>query len=819
MRLTASPLTQWKNRDLHWRRTVDNLKSGQALPNTPRKRVVSIRTPLIQARANGDPASIDRFQVLGRLGAGGFGVVYAARVSDGYPHGDGLAAIKVVHPHLAATQGFSARFAREITAIGMVNSEFVPKIFAYNTSDNPPWLASQLVPGPSLDRAVTDCGRPLPEAAVWHLGAGIAEALAAIHDAGITHRDLKPQNVLVTRDRPWIIDFGLAYLADAPHNASSQLPMATYQYAAPEQIRDGLAGAAKPPADVFTLGGTLLFAATGHPPYEATTRDKLYFKALAGKPNLSGLPRAIYGLVESCLLYSPAARPSLAEVRAEIDRHLRGRRGRGGFTATLPAQVLALLDGCHEEIAKFAAGRGPATQEVRAADLRAGRAAAWEERSRDADVAREQAGRGDGQRSAQAGTPQRLRDDAASGLPPIRSFAGLPAPRYTLVAANTPGWTGDEPGDTGDLTGLRPFGQGPTAVDDLAAVDRSPAAGQPAGVDQPKRSGWTYPVGDWTCSQVAVHHNLCVVARLDGVVTGLFTNDHREVAWSPVDLDGRCYGAPAIVPGGSGGAAAAYVALGDGRLCAINIATGGVTVVLPPGPAVEGSPVVVPDPLAPRVYVVLADGKVLAIDPRTYHAEELYRLEDGTTGALAVAGDVVCVADRRGVVHQVSTATRGHLGRVRTGGQVFAAPVPVGNRVYVVGTDGILREAALPGGEELGQAKLGAPVHVTPVHDAGLLYVGAADGRLHAFEIRRSGGLIPAWEPPELGQEITGLAVADGMLYVAAGYQVSAFDVSTGAFRRQVTELNCLTAAAPVISGQFAYITGLGGVVRCAPLR
>jgi outer membrane protein assembly factor BamB/predicted Ser/Thr protein kinase len=794
--------------------------------------VVLIRSPFVQARGNGDPAFLGPFRVLGRLGRGGFGVVYLA-CDQGRGTDDQFAAVKVIHQHVLDTPDSRARFAKEIAGIRRLGSEYVPKLLGEGAADDRPWLATELVAGLSLDKVVAAHRQPLPEDAVWQLGIGIAEALSAIHAAKLVHRDLKPQNVLVAPDGPWIIDFGLVRLTDTVTQPSSQFPIATFQYAAPEQLNQGL-HAAGPAADVFALGGTLLFAATGHPPHEAANGEALLMKARTDRPNLAGLPRGLYPLVESCLLRSVDARPRLEELRAEFAKHARGRRDRRGFAATLPRDVHALLGDYQEELAGVLGSRGPARLGWRGRELLdPGAGPGWEPSP-----------------SASPSAVPEVGGEITDRLPGIRTLGPPRTMAYTRVASQPePDWPRH---DSDGIASTVSIGVAATSLDSLTALERGFAKGQAIAEDRARlpelpgqddfvkrqqqetaRSGeWSCVVGGWICAPVAVHRDVCVVACHDGVVVGLRADD-GGLCWPPVRVGARIYSAAAIAPvygsaavaPGTGAGAAAYVAAADGSVHAIDLASGRADkVTFPGGVAVEGSPVVVNDPVAPRVYLVQANGRLHAIDPRgrqSVQSMHLCTLAGGATGALAATAEIVFAADAEGSVHLIDTITGRGLGVVRTDGQVFGAPVPVGNRLYIAGTDGMLREATLPGGAERGRVHLGeAPVLAAPVVEAGRIYVGGSDGVVRAYEIAGFGGeSAVGWTPYAAGYEVAGLAVADGIVYVAAGYQVIALDGRTGRFLREVVTLNCLVGASPVITGRFAYVIGLGGVVKRVALR
>ena len=138
------------------------------------------------------------------------GQVYLAR-----SQGNRLVAVKVIRSELAEERGFRARFASEIAAARNVGGLYTAAVIDSDPEAELPWMATAYVPGPSLAEAVHDDG-PLPVNTVAALAAGLAEALAAIHRAGVVHRDLKPSNILLAADGPRVIDFGISQSTGPP---------------------------------------------------------------------------------------------------------------------------------------------------------------------------------------------------------------------------------------------------------------------------------------------------------------------------------------------------------------------------------------------------------------------------------------------------------------------------------------------------------------------------------------------------------------------------------------------------------------------------
>ncbi|WP_405677433.1 serine/threonine protein kinase [Streptomyces sp. NBC_01511] len=274
------------------------------------------------------------YTALRLLGQGGMGRVYLARGL-----GTRLYAVKVIRPHLADEDGFRARFVREASAARAVSGAFTAPVVEVSAPDAELlWMAAAFVAAPPLDVLVQRAG-VLPPAGAWWVAAGIAEALFSVHGAELVHRDLKPANVLVTADGPRVIDFGIAKALDAVGTASTHL-MGTSGFMAPEHIR----GAAEPASDVFALGAVMMFAATGHAPFEGPSAGDVLAQTLYQPPNLTGLPGELADVVGRCLSKEPEARPTLSQLLEEF-RHIRDRTAAPHIAASwLPTGVLAVID-------------------------------------------------------------------------------------------------------------------------------------------------------------------------------------------------------------------------------------------------------------------------------------------------------------------------------------------------------------------------------------------------------------------------------------------------------------------------------------------
>ncbi|MDW4903833.1 PQQ-binding-like beta-propeller repeat protein [Streptomyces sp. ADMS] len=285
-----------------------------------------------------DPRRIGPFEVLGRLGAGGMGLVYLARSASGR-----RVAIKTVRTELAEDQLFRVRFTREVEAARAVSGFYTAAVVDADPRAAVPWLATAYVPAPSLEELVNECG-PLPAQAVRWLAAGVAEALQSIHGAGLVHRDLKPSNVLVVEDGPRVIDFGIASGVSNTRLTMTNVAVGTPAYMSPEQAKDSrsVTGA----SDVFSLGSMLVFAATGHAPFHGANPVETVFMLLREGPDLEGLPDELRPLIESCMQMEATGRPNPADLQAQLAPHLfgSGSDDSGTASAWLPERAVSLIE-------------------------------------------------------------------------------------------------------------------------------------------------------------------------------------------------------------------------------------------------------------------------------------------------------------------------------------------------------------------------------------------------------------------------------------------------------------------------------------------
>ncbi|MFF8934845.1 serine/threonine-protein kinase [Streptomyces paradoxus] len=270
-----------------------------------------------------EPTVVGPYRLLGRLGSGGMGRVYLGRSAGGR-----TVAVKIVHPHFALDEEFRARFRREVEAARRVGGAWTAPVLDADPGARVPWVATAYAAGPSLSAAVAD-GGPLPAHTVRALGAGLAEALVAVHELGLVHRDVKPSNVLLTLDGPLLIDFGIARATDGTASLTSTgVSIGSPGYMSPEQILGrGVTGA----ADVFSLGAVLAYAATGRPPFPGDSSAALLYKVVHEEPELGLLDGELRGLTAECLAKDPDKRPAPEQLAGRLAPEGAARLVAGGW--------------------------------------------------------------------------------------------------------------------------------------------------------------------------------------------------------------------------------------------------------------------------------------------------------------------------------------------------------------------------------------------------------------------------------------------------------------------------------------------------------
>ncbi|MDX3230170.1 serine/threonine-protein kinase [Streptomyces sp. ME19-01-6] len=282
-----------------------------------------------------DPQTIGGFTLVCRLGAGGMGQVYLGESPAGQQ-----VAVKVIRPSVL-DEDSRARFLLEVDSLKTVYGSFIASFVAADAHAERPWLAVEFVAGPDLLTFVTGQG-PLSLVESASLGALLAEGLGTVHEAGLLHRDLKPQNILLAPSGPKVIDFGLAVLAERRSTLTATgVVVGSVLCMPPEQARGE--HELDRPADVYALGAVLLYAATGHYPYSGPSWQAVALKIEDPDtpPDLSGLPPELQPLISAMLALDPAARPTLAQVRAQLvqvmaDRGLTARQGKSRLTDRIP---------------------------------------------------------------------------------------------------------------------------------------------------------------------------------------------------------------------------------------------------------------------------------------------------------------------------------------------------------------------------------------------------------------------------------------------------------------------------------------------------
>jgi outer membrane protein assembly factor BamB len=716
-----------------------------------------------------DPGqAIGDFELISHLADGGFANVFVSRWRQ---HPEQLAAVKELKYSLDEDIDSSKRYLSEITSTRKIKSAFIPEHLAdgvtvrhYRGVGEHPWMATRLIAGLSLEEIIEEC-RALPEEMVRHLGAGMVTALADIHATNRVHRDLKPDNVLVASNGPWVIDLGLAHLMGTKHLQASRLRLVgPGEYGAPEWWEGGLEAAGLP-ADIYSLGAVLLRALTGHGPY-----GKLVDLSMvrSSPPNVDGLPAGPLGeLIRRCLIRDEIDRPDVGELQTEFDSFT-GDVGRTAFPDALPEPVTSMLVKRLRNLAAVTETWGPAELGW-GPDLRQSGAAPPREESVQ--------GR---KRENSPPVAGEATLDLVRPSPPASRRVVPPSPTLTTEWSVT--WTREVEG----------WICGPLAVHGdmvvVASLDGSVATLSTRDDGTPP-AAWAEPVR----TGAALHAGPLVIP--DGV--------GRGTAYVG-DADGFVH----------------RIDLASGRhdvVLEAGAAIEGTPVSVRGSILDEGDSVVMVDWL----YALTSDGWLHSVNLRTGQSTVLYRMRHPATGTLATRSGLIFAACADGSVSAIDAITGERAWQLPTDGQVLAAPLELAFWLYVCGTDGVLRQVAIENGREAATAKVGdgVPVHCAPVGNPYRVYVAGGDGVIRAYDVSHPNRerLDLLWER-NVDHEVAGLAVTPMRVYASAGHQLVELDGETGHLTREPFSMDSLIGAAPVISGRNCYVGSLGGVVTCLSL-
>ncbi|MGW4817481.1 serine/threonine-protein kinase [Streptomyces sp. NPDC004227] len=290
----------------------------------------------VQPARPGDPSRVGPYRIIGRLGSGGMGIVHAGLTTDGL-----RVAVKVIHPAQAEDLEFRARFRREVQLSARVQGPCLVPLLDADPEAAEPWLATAYAPGPTLNQHLAEHG-PLAGGTLYAFATGTAQALAAIHQAGVVHRDVKPQNVILTPAGPRMLDFGIARAAEGTSVTRTGIMTGTPGWISPEYYRSSTAG---PEGDMFAWGALVAYAATGRLPFGTGAPDAVAFRVMSGDPDLVGVPEQLQEILERALAKDPSERMTAVEAGEECSRLLASQAtqvlgGDGGLEPTRVGELV-----------------------------------------------------------------------------------------------------------------------------------------------------------------------------------------------------------------------------------------------------------------------------------------------------------------------------------------------------------------------------------------------------------------------------------------------------------------------------------------------
>ncbi|MFD6952254.1 serine/threonine protein kinase [Nocardiopsis sp. TSRI0078] len=308
-------------------------------PRSPREISVLVPPDLAPLYPD-DPSRIGPYLVLGRLGQGAAGTVYAAVDAASSSPGDRLVAVKVLtSPELESPDVYPA-LEQRLRALSNVDPRRVVVPLAFDSDANPPWLSMPYLAGERLSHYVTKRGG-LGSGKLIALATGLAEGLSALHARGVAHGSLRPSEILLESHGPHIMECAVAASAERMRGSGAT-------WLSPERFRGGVP---TPAADVFAWGAVVAFAGTGRLPFGPGEPEEIAERAAQGSFDLDGLARGLRPVVGRALDPDPDRRPSLREVigaviamwQAENAENLRDGAGPAAGDGSPDRDDLALI--------------------------------------------------------------------------------------------------------------------------------------------------------------------------------------------------------------------------------------------------------------------------------------------------------------------------------------------------------------------------------------------------------------------------------------------------------------------------------------------
>jgi outer membrane protein assembly factor BamB len=704
-----------------------------------------------------DPRTIGEFRLRARLGAGGMGQVFLATSPGGR-----MVAVKVIHADLARDAGFVRRFHAEVNAARRVSGFYTAPVVAAGVDDRPPWLATAFVPGPSLESLVSRYG-PLPVPSLWRLAAGLADALRAIHAAGLVHRDLKPANVLLASDGPRVIDFGIARtLADSRLTATGSI-IGTPSFMSPEQVEGAAAG---PPSDVFSLGSVLAFAASGAAPFSGgpgASSASVMYRIVYTSPDLGMVPVEIRELVQACLAKDPAWRPDLGQVAA---RCAAAAEDLGLSPAIFwPSDVASVIDA--QQAALVAQVQGiqvPSSVSVPA--FQAGQAGTGAEPPAQPYWAPAQEAAEGPDLTGPSARPGRNagRVDRRTLLIGAGAGAGLAAAGGVgawLISRSAP----SAPRTAGSASGV--------------TTQREPARTAPAGGGAsaggtdgtgPGSLAWQFTMGNIANGYPYVANGVVYTGNQDNFLYAISAATGKQVWKTGL---GSAQAAPQLVDG------MVCVIVDAGHFSALRAATGTVAWQL----AADG----VPEPA--RIWA--SEGTSVFLAPTLEQPLNAYDAATGSVvgsygspgqfwgGVFGAANGILYAIEDLGALHAFEISSGAGLWNASPNiGSLSGIPLIVSDgSIYLITDDGTLYSMSTTNGQQNWSYPTSGTEVSQPAVADGMVYIIDQDGTLHA--INAASGK-QAWSHSAESGGDAGAAAADGTLYFSAGQSVQAVNAKTG---------------------------------------